>query len=600
MESNRGKKTELYRNWISYIGVLIMIVGTVLIVGSAIAWFSITQPSPYHGIFTYLLFPSFTLFGLVLFLYGMRRESLRRIKAKTAEALPYPRLDLNDPKERKRFGWFLIIASILIVVFGFVGYNAFLFTESTTFCGKVCHKVMEPEYVAWSRGPHARVPCVKCHVGEGVSWFVKSKLSGVHQVFAMLLENYEKPIPVPIKNLRPARETCEQCHWPEKFYGAQLKQNPHFRYDEKNTAEQVSLLIKTGGGSPTLGARAGIHWHMAIDNVVRFASTDAKERDIVWVSVTHRDGTTVEYYDKKTTLSKPEIDTLPKKIMDCMDCHNRPSHVFIPPDQAVDQALETQTISSSLPWIKKVAVDALIQDYQDRETAHRQIKESVYSFYRDRYPAVLKEKGEDIEKTIETMIAIYDASVFPEMGVNWKTYGSNIGHRNWPGCFRCHDGSHITEDGKPLPSDCDLCHTLPQRGLLLPLGSLPPSSNQEWHPMELKGRHREIRCDRCHEAGFRPPMDCAECHRIPKDAPMVSDGCESCHTNPGQKQPVIPCLECHDSLSGLHAKHKASCDACHKPHRWKSQGEKTCLSCHKGYENHQGGRLCATCHMWRD
>jgi len=179
----------------------------------------------------------------------MRRESLRRRREGAgAEAAAFPRLDLNDPRQRRAFVWTLLGGTAGLILLSLVSYNAFEFTESVTFCGKLCHQVMEPEHTAYLSLPHARVPCVECHVGSGASWYVKSKLSGARQVLAVLLDSYQRPIPVPIKDLRPARETCEQCHWPEKFYGAQLIQNPHFRYDKDNTAEQIDYVVDTLAG----------------------------------------------------------------------------------------------------------------------------------------------------------------------------------------------------------------------------------------------------------------------------------------------------------------------------------------------------------------
>jgi nitrate/TMAO reductase-like tetraheme cytochrome c subunit len=279
------------------------------------------------------------------------------------EALPFPTLDLNNPHHRKRFAAVLSGGSLLGILFAFVNYNAYLFTDSNTFCGKLCHRVMKPEYTPYLNGPHARVPCVDCHVGSGVSWFVKSKVSGVPQVFATLFHTYSTPIPVPLKNLRPSRETCEECHWPEKFYGAQLIQNPYFHYNEKNTPKQISLLMRTGGGTPNLGENAGIHWHMAINEWVYFRATDRQFQNIPWIQVVHSDGSVMIYKDREAKISDKELNKLPMNFMDCMDCHNRPSHIFFPPETALDQSMGGGNLSPKLPWIKKLSLDALVKNY---------------------------------------------------------------------------------------------------------------------------------------------------------------------------------------------------------------------------------------------
>src|SRR3990172_7674423 len=248
-----ARRGGLYRNAISFIGAYVAIISVFLILFSLLLQFSFKAHSPYIGIFSFMVFP---------FLSGMRRESIRRRRLGVDEALPYPLLDLNEPRMRKTFSYAILGGSFLAILLAFVSYHAFLYTETTSFCGQLCHKVMEPEFAAYQGSPHARVPCVDCHVGSGASWYVKSKISGARQVIAVTFGTYPRPFPTPIENLRPARETCEECHWPAKFFGTQLKQIPHFRYDEKNTPEQISLGIKTGGGSGELGENAGIHWHM--------------------------------------------------------------------------------------------------------------------------------------------------------------------------------------------------------------------------------------------------------------------------------------------------------------------------------------------------
>jgi len=597
----QDKQRGLYRNPLSYFGGLIVIGNALLVLGSMVVEFSLKQPSPYLGIWTYMIFPGFLTLGALVFLYGMRRESLRRRKLGTTEALPYPRLDLNDARTRKRFGYFLVGGGLFSILLAFVGYNAFLFTESVTFCGRICHTVMEPEYQAYLNSPHARVRCVDCHVGAGAEWYVKSKMSGLYQVYAVTTHSYETPIPTPVKSLRPARETCEECHWPQKFYGAQLQQLPHYRYDEQNTPEMISLLVKTGGGQAKLGHEAGIHWHMVIGNTVTFAATDEQLQDIPWVSVKDGTGKVTEYRVEGSKLSDADLAKLPRHTMDCMDCHNRPSHNFPAPETGVDRAMQANQISPTLPWIKKVAVDALSRDYKDRDEAHRGIREAVEGFYKARYPDVSKSRSADVEGAVSAVDNLYDRSVFPAMKVNWKTYNLNIGHRNWNGCFRCHDGRHATKDGKVLSRDCTLCHTMPERGPMVPLGAALPASNEPWHPFPLQGKHADLLCTRCHAAGFRPTVDCAGCHKLSTQAPMMAgDSCLNCHPAPGVLKPLAACASCHGgSLGGLHLKGghpDASCTDCHSPHLWNVTQRSTCLACHEDKKDHNAPAFCGDCH----
>ncbi len=593
----------LHRNILSYFGLLTAAVSTALIAATLLWGFALKSPSPYLGIFTFMIFPAGLAFGGLLFLWGMRRESLRRRRAGTTEALPYPRVDLNDERHRRLFVWGAVGGTLLAIFMAFVGYNAFIFTESVRFCGTVCHTVMEPEHSAYQASPHARVTCVQCHVGHGVDWYVKSKLSGLRQVVKVMTNSYERPIAVPIKNLRPARETCEECHWPEKFYGAQLQQNPHFRYNEANSAEQISLLLKTGGGMSRLGPGEGIHWHTVIANRITFAVADGKHQVIPWMEARSRDGRVVEYRDRTSLLTEEEIAHLPRRVLDCMDCHNRPTHIYQAPENGVDRILTGAASLRDLPWFKKTAVDALTAEYPDKETAAAGIRAAVEGFYREKYPDVSDERKTDIANGVEALITLYGQSIFPKMKVNWNTYASNIGHRNWPGCFRCHDGNHATADGAVLGRGCTLCHTMPQRTPLLPLGSVAGAIAENWHPMPLAGRHEEILCNACHAAGYRPPLSCAECHRLDTAAPMMASmECVDCHERPGLKLPVVDCKSCHEKPAGLHAKgmHPDSeCVDCHKPHAWSVGGRETCLGCHEDLKDHHAPAPCADCHDFR-
>ncbi len=604
MDYNDTKRTGLYRNAVSFFGALVAIGSILLILFTLAITLSIKRSSPYIGIFMYMVFPTFFGVGAILFFYGMRRESLRRRRGGTDDALPYPRVDLNDPVQRKWFSYIVLGGTFTAILMAFVTYNAFLYTESVSFCGTLCHTVMKPEYQAYLASPHARVSCVDCHVGHGASWYVKSKLSGARQVVAVLFNLYPTPLPTPIENLRPARETCEECHWPAKFFGTQLLQIPHFRYDEKNTPEQISLGVKTGGGSAALGGSAGIHWHMIIENKVFFRAVDRQKQEIPWIEVHSGDGSVEEYTSLDFKGTKEQLASLPKEEMDCMNCHNRPTHTFNPPEGAVDRAMSTGVIPRTLPWIKKVVVDALVREYPTREKAHEGMRNEISRFYKERYPDVIKARAGDLEKAIVSAGHIYDRSVFPEMKVNWKTYPSNIGHRNWPGCFRCHDGRHVSGTGKTLSMSCTECHTFPARSPLMPLGAVSSKAGMPWHPMELAGKHGRILCSRCHAAGYRPPTDCAECHGIDPSAPMMSSmKCAGCHREAQEARPVADCRECHKSLTGLHRNGghpEAACTDCHTPHTWAVTGRKSCLGCHSDMADHNKDRgACTECHDFR-
>ncbi|MEZ4219425.1 MAG: NapC/NirT family cytochrome c [Polyangiaceae bacterium] len=514
-----AKLRPLYYNIVSHLGGLLAVLGGVMIAISMLTHVVGSGGSnPYIGIFTFMVFPGVMITGIVIFLLGMRWEAGRRRRMQSLEDLPYPRIDLNDKHQRKVFAYSTVGGVVLTTLVVWASYQGFHFTESVYFCGQVCHVPMEPEFTAYQDSAHARVPCVDCHVGEGAGWYVKSKLSGARQVLGVITGNYKRPIPTPIEHLRPARETCERCHWPQKFFGATLLQLPHYRYNETNDSEQISLTLKTGGGSPVHGRSQGIHWHMVVANSVSYVSSDPKLQVIPWTKVKHADGSEETYY-AKTKLSPSELLNLPERKMDCMDCHNRPAHSFPPPDAAIDQALMRGRIATSLPWIKKIAVESVFIERKDKEMAHDLIGKYINEFYEKKYPDVYKNRKADIDQAVTVAKDVFDRGVFPKMNVDWETYPVNIGHRYWPGCFRCHDGKHVSKGGKVLVHECNgTCHSKPERGKVMALGGVDPEAQEDWHPWRMPKEHLDIDghdmvlCHQCHKAGQRPSRECKDCH----------------------------------------------------------------------------------------
>jgi hypothetical protein len=318
---------------------------------------------------------------------------------------------------------------------------------------------MEPEFIAHQAGPHARVTCVECHIGPGAPWFVRSKLSGTRQVFAVLLNTHQRPIPSPVENLRPARDTCERCHWPEKFHGDKVYVRRSYDSDEANTETINTLRVHVGGGSEALGIATGIHWHMNVANQIEYIATDDKRQVIPYVWMRDRNGTVREYLTEGTNPS--DLVGLERRRMDCMDCHNRPSHPFAPSaERAVDEAIALGTISRDLPFIRRETVAAVSATYADARAAEDGIASRLRAFYRSGYNDVYMQRRQEVERAVLSAQQIYRRNVFPAMKVGWGTYPNNIGHMEFPGCFRCHDDSHKTSDGKAIGQSCDLCHSL--------------------------------------------------------------------------------------------------------------------------------------------
>ncbi|MBV8051148.1 MAG: NapC/NirT family cytochrome c, partial [Acidobacteriaceae bacterium] len=455
-----AKVWQALRNPISLSGAALALVS----LGNIVFLFLIdvlsTTPSPYVGILAYMVAPGFLILGLLLIAVGAWWDTRKRRDQIPGETVRYLRVDFNDPTQRGAVAFFFSFTIVFIGMSVVGSYKAYEFTDSVQFCGQLCHSVMNPEFTAYQLSPHARVACVECHVGAGASWYVRSKLSGARQVFATAFKTYPRPIPTPVHNLRPAPETCEECHWPRRFYGAQLKVFTHYANDEKNTPRQIRMLLKTGGGDPMTGAPAGIHWHMNIANEITYVATDEQRQVIPYIHVKDLQGRVTEYAAKDSPLSQAEIAKRPKRRMDCVDCHNRPTHIYVPPDRAVDESLFAGRLDPSLPFIKQQAVAVLTNTYPNTDAAVQGIATELHKFYSVKYPDVEKSKQAEIRTAIAEVQRIYRSTTFPEMKLNWKTHPNNIGHFYFPGCFRCHDGQHVSADGRVVRKDCDICHSI--------------------------------------------------------------------------------------------------------------------------------------------
>jgi hypothetical protein len=413
---------------------------------------------PYAGILFFLILPGFFVFGLLLMPLGLW---LRFRKLRAAGEIPpvYPAVDLHSPV-LLRAGILVGIATALnVALLGTATYQGVHHMDSNQFCGLTCHVVMEPEYTAFVDSPHSRVGCVQCHIGPGAPWFVKAKLSGVRQVFAVNLGTYSRPIPSPVRELRPARETCEQCHWPEKFHGDKILVRTKFAEDEKNTPLTTVVVLKIGGR--TWQGKTGIHGrHLDTVERIQYVTTDGRRQVIPRITYVDDKGETVVYESSEVRVTPAELVAGEHRKMDCMDCHNRPSHTFQMPERAVDDAMDKGQISAELPFAKKQSVALLRADYPNREAAYQQIPAGFADFYRNRYPEVFRSHRAQIETASQQVLTIYRRNVFPRMNVGWGTYANNIGHSDFLGCFRCHGGSHSSKDGRTITNDCSACHTL--------------------------------------------------------------------------------------------------------------------------------------------
>lgn len=441
------------RNWLSLAGSAIALISAVLIITLYFVESIGHQGGPYLGILTFLILPAIFALGLILIPIGIYLERRRLRKHPEYEGRgPFPVIDLNTPKTRGALMVFLGLTVLNIVVLAGATYKGVEVMESVEFCGMACHSVMEPEYTAYQRSPHSRVTCAECHIGPGADWFVKSKLDGAWQLVAVAFDLYPRPIETPLHDLRPARETCEQCHWPSKFHGDKLDITTTYADDEQNTELKTAVLLKVGGANGR--ESTGIHWHVAPENEVRYRSDDTRE-DIYEVRLVRPDGTEKVWLNPEA----PEDDGL-WRTMDCVDCHNRPSHQYRQPGEEVDNAIHDGRIDQSLPFVKREAVRIIDQKFETIDEARTTLAAELAAYYEENYPELASEKAVAIEQAGETLGDLYSVNVFPHMKVWWNTYPDHIGHQQSPGCFRCHNRDLETVEGDRITRRCSTCHTV--------------------------------------------------------------------------------------------------------------------------------------------
>ena len=438
----------LTRHWVSLLGIA-------LLATAIISWLFVFPlqirghvDNPYVGIVVFLILPLIFFAGLVLVPIGLFLS-----KRKIRQGLTEPSFDRKAAL--RRVAWFLGIVTLVNILMGTqVTYRAVEYMETPQFCGASCH-TMKPEFAAYQNSPHSRVECVECHVAPGAVGWISSKTNGTRQLIETVFNTYRRPIPSALESHRliPSRETCENCHWPQQFGGVRLRVFGKYADDEANTRSQTVLLMLIGGNR--LSGIHGAHFGPGVH--IRYAAADPNRQTIPLVE--YQNTATGE---SRTLLSSgasaESTKSLPRYDMQCVDCHNRPTHTFDLPDRAMDKALALGQIPVTLPFIKKKGVELLKTEYQTNEQANERLVPALVSFYQQSYPDLYGKRTEDIQKAGQTILAIYNRNVFPDLKVTWGTYPNNLGHTDFPGCFRCHDGDHSSTDEKTITQDCNTCH----------------------------------------------------------------------------------------------------------------------------------------------
>jgi nitrate/TMAO reductase-like tetraheme cytochrome c subunit len=480
---------------------------------------------------------------------------LPRLFGKKTFRWPSITLDLSLPAHRWKF--LATMLTVFVVGAGLLigGVQGYVYTESVEFCGTVCHS-MYPQLERYEKSAHSKVECTKCHIGPGVQPFIQSKIDGTRQLVATALDNYSRPIKSPVRNLRPARETCEGCHSPTSFKDNKIKVIRHYDSDAQNTPIETTLILKMGGLNTLTGESKGIHWH--VNSEVYYIALDDQRQTMAWVGIRLPDGSMKEFYSRdligmgQTSFVEKARANGELRKLDCIDCHNRAAHYIPYPEQSVDQAIANNLISSDLPYIRKNAVailDTTFASKEDAFTAIEKLKEDYKSSPQDK-----------VTQAIETLKELYTATNFPDMNLNWKTNPNNERHRPTNGCFRCHDGNHITNKGdgneEVISVKCNLCHTVPIVGrgsemvveAPVIVGNMPASHEDFRWTIE----HRNVsgadeqECYNCHGQSF---CNNSACHNLshPDDMAFThakevrnvgGQVCYTCHQN-------VTCTRCH-------------------------------------------------------
>ncbi len=505
-EVNLLKRRTLLRHRLTAVGGAMILAGLFLFFILLMYDLTSGAENPYRALVSFVVAPAVVLAGLLIFLLGVVIQV--RTARKRGEKVRFTlAIDTSDTRYLKNLWLFLGLTAVLVFVIAYGGTRAYEATDSVTFCGKTCHTVMEPQYVTYHNSPHARVTCAECHIGPGASFWVKSKVDGIRQVVATMLDSYSRPIETPVANLRPAQETCEECHWPRQFYGDKLVTHTYYRSDKENSPWTIIMRVRIGGGNPSSGKLEGIHWHMLTENVVEYVASDEKRQIIPWVRVTYPNGDSAIYINEDEEL--PElVEGMYGNVrhFDCMDCHNRPSHMFRSPAVAINLALSMKLLARDLPYLRSTGVELLNAEYESKDGALAAIDSGLWEHFRENYPDVAVSRANDISTAVEVLQSVYSDNFFPEMNTDYRVRENNLSHFVNDGCFRCHQESMVNDRGEAMTPDCKTCHVIVAQGQFEMLEGLDKDlTGLEFvHPEDIEEAWREMKCTECHdpESGY--------------------------------------------------------------------------------------------------
>ncbi|MCK4414811.1 MAG: NapC/NirT family cytochrome c [Candidatus Eisenbacteria sp.] len=471
----------LATNWVGTAGVVLTTSAFLLFLFMELLRLLQVVTNAYVGLISYLFLPAFFILGLLLIPIGWR--IYRRARGRSTQELLAERFTpLLTERTRlygsNLFGLIVLLTLINLLFLGAGGARVLHFMDEPVFCGTACHGVMHPEWATYQQSPHAHVKCVDCHVGEGLDGLVDAKLNGLWQMISVTFDLYERPIPTPVHNLRPARETCERCHWPEKFYGDRLDVQTRYGLDRSSRPHYTTLALKVGSGTGEQGGT--IHWHVAPENEVRYLPAVEDRTEMRSVAIQQGDGSYRQYRNRKylgwagpnsaaaagEAAGSPEPGgelsgwATEERVLDCIDCHNRATHIYEDPATAVDRRLEAGEIDRAIPFIKREGLGSLLGSYAGTAAAMTGIARGLYGTYAREYRAETLGLQESLDRAVVSLQEVYQRNIHPRMEVGWNPYPDHSGHEHEGGCFRCHNRDMVDLAGNPIAYDCTLCHSI--------------------------------------------------------------------------------------------------------------------------------------------
>ena len=496
------KITQTFNNWLSISGFILVFNSLILMLFFQIFILLYGNLTSYIDFYLYVVIPILLIIGLIMIPAGMYLRLRKERKLHQAD-MSLPVIDFNEKPDRIIVLKILVITLLFLAASGLGSYKVYEYTGTAEFCGELCHRAMQPEYATYLNSSHAKVPCMGCHSGAGSGWVVQSRLAILGMAYSYLTNTYERPIPHISAAMRPDRETCENCHWPQKFYTRKLINHEYYLTDSSNTAWSISLLLKVGPKNTAHGLKEGIHWHINPDVKIEYKSDALHQETIPWVRYTNLKTGVVKTYtngrEKAVSTNKDHLFT-----MDCMDCHNRPSHLFLSASTYIDHALCAGTLDKGIPYIKLAAMKALSQKYPTVPAADSGISETIQQFYTSTHADTWKKYGRQINKAIPVILAEYHKNTFEDMSAGAEAYPNHLGHLESKGCYRCHSGNHKTETGEVISADCNLCHTIFEQGTAGNLAFTDLNKTLEFiHPVALKSGKDVSLCYECHGELFQ-------------------------------------------------------------------------------------------------